>query len=78
MPGCPHRDGQRDAVDSDLERLLDRHLVALAVAEHGGDHPRRKRVGAAVGHVLPDGPGFGSRCWKPNRPLMQRLPRVMS
>jgi hypothetical protein len=36
------------------------------------------RVGPAVTHVLPGGLGFGSTCWKPKRPLMQRLPRVMS
>ena len=46
VAGCAHGDKQRLAVDANLERLLDRDLVALSVPEHGGDHARRERAGA--------------------------------
>ena len=43
VAGRAHRDGQRGAVDADLERLLDGDLVALAVAAHDGGHPAGDR-----------------------------------
>ncbi len=38
VAGRAHRDRQRDAVDADLQRLLDGNLVALAVAPDDGGH----------------------------------------
>ena len=35
MSGGAHRDRERGAVDPDLERLLDRHEILLAVAHEG-------------------------------------------
>ena len=57
-----HRDDERDAIDPDLERVLDGHLVALAIAEDGGDHPRRDRVGPPVAHARSGEFVFGSMC----------------
>ena len=55
-----HRDGERLAVDADLERLLDRELVALALAAR---HPLDPRLV----HVTVECPVQTSTCSRSKR-----------
>ena len=60
VAGRAHRHRQRRAVDADLERLLDRDLVAPAVAD-GTDAIMPWRIGA-VRSVAPASAGVNAGC----------------
>jgi hypothetical protein len=48
VPGCPHRHRQWRAIDADLQRRLDGHIVTDAVvgkgSEHGSGEPYASRA----------------------------------
>jgi hypothetical protein len=75
---CAHTHNERRVINADLQGLFDGYLVALAIAQDRGDHSCRGGFAAAVGHSVLVESRLGLMCWKPKRPLMQRLPRVMS
>src|SRR5690606_22096252 len=76
VPGRPHGDGDRPAVHPDLQRLLGGEHVH-PVGDGRVAHPHHPAADGDPAHR-----GYASfagrfcTCWKPNRPLMHRLPWV--
>ena len=79
VAGRAHRDGQRRAVDADLQRLLDGDLVALAVAHDDGGH-RGDALGRRAWRAVSDIrslPPSSRLARLPRRRDRRRLPRLL-